>query len=103
MGDETETAKPAKPEWPITIVLQRPIEFGGETVTELVFQRGKLGYLKGMSLERTPVADEAMLIASRLCGKPIRVIEELEGDDAKAVLVVTLAFFARCLGTGATT
>jgi len=95
-----EDAKAAAPmEWPHTVKLERPVEFAGDTISSLTFQRGKLKFLRGMTLERTPTVDEAVLIASRLCGQPVQVIEELEGKDAGEAVAVALAFFARCLGT----
>ena len=38
------------------------------------------------------------MIASRLCGKPLKVIEMLDSDDGSEVLEIAVSFFARCLG-----
>jgi hypothetical protein len=89
--------------WPVTIKLSVPVPFGkNETIEELVFQKGNFGVLKGMNIpiDRTPHIDELMTIASRLCGRPLRVIEQLDPDDADEVVAIALGFFARCRGAG---
>ncbi len=88
--------------WPATITLAVPIQFGKELIESLVFQKGTFGILKGMPSDRTPNMDELMLIASRLCGKPLRVIELLDPDDADEVMAIALGFFGRCRGAGKT-
>lgn len=93
-----------KREWPITIHLGTPIQFGKEAIEELVFQKGSFGVLKGLNIgiDRTPSYEELMTIASRLCGRPLKVIESLDPDDADEVLAVALGFFGRCRGAGKT-
>ena len=80
MSDEQAVAAaPAAPEWPRTVKLQHPITFD-EAISELVFQRGKLGIIKGITLVPGQVAMETLiLIAARLCGQPTKVIEQLDG------------------------
>ena len=89
-------------EWPVTVPLGTPIQFGKDTIAELVFQRGNFGVLKGMNIpvDRTPHIDELMTIASRLCGRPLKVIEQLDPDDADEVVAIALGFFGRCRGAG---
>jgi hypothetical protein len=108
MSDETDDksavaeAKRLLGEWPVTVKLGTPVEFGKETIEELVFQKGNFGILKGMNIptDRFPNLDELMTIASRLCGKSLKVIEMLDPDDAAAVSDVATLFFARCRGAG---
>lgn len=87
-------------EWPITVTLRFPIAWGkGPAITELVFQKGRVGFLKGMRTDAMPDAAQTMLLASRLCGQPVDVIERLDPDDAREVMAIALGFFARCLAT----
>jgi len=91
-----------KREWPVTITLGSPVTFGKELIESLVFQKGTFGVLKGMGvgIDRAPNVDELMMIASRLCGRPLKVIELLDPDDADEVLAIALGFFGRCRGAG---
>lgn len=91
-------------QWPVTITLKTPIQFGKETIDSLVFQKGSFGVLKGIGngigIDRAPNVDELMTIASRLCGRPSKVIEMLDPDDADEVIAIALGFFGRCRGAG---
>lgn len=95
-SDEADDAMP-EPTWPVTIKLKCPVQFGKELVEELTFQRGKLGYLKGIEVGGFPPVDKLMLIASRMCGQPVQVIERLDDEDGSEVLALAMIFFARCL------
>ncbi len=87
--------------WPIVVKLKIPIEFGQETIRQLELRRGRMGDLKGIRLSGTDLpADSLMLVASRMSGQPLGVIERLDADDAGAVSEVVLDFFARSLSTG---
>jgi Phage tail assembly chaperone proteins, E, or 41 or 14 len=90
-------------EWPRVVRLAHPIDFGSERITALTFRRGKLGDLKGLKVDDVPSAADAMLLASRMCGQPLKVIEQLDADDASEVLEIALGFFGRCLQGGKTT
>lgn len=89
-------------QWPVTITLRTPIHFGKETIESLVFQKGNFGVLKGLELDATqePSMDALMVIASRLCGRPLGVIERVDPDDVEEVLAMARGFFARCQGAG---
>lgn len=90
----------AKPEvWPRVIKLKHPFDFVGERITELTFQRGKLGAIKGMKLDAADDVDQLMMIASRLCGQPMPLLEMLDAEDGDEVLEVALLFFVKCLPT----
>lgn len=89
-------------EWPVTIALRTPVTFGKETIEALVFQKGNFGVLKGLGLDAagpTPL-DALMMIASRLCGRPLGVIERLDSDDVEEVVNIARGFFMRCQGAG---
>jgi hypothetical protein len=87
-------------QWPVTIPLSVPVQAGKETIEELTFQRGNLGVLKGIPIDRAPTMDELMVIASKLCERPIKVIEKLDPDDADEVIAIALGFIGRCRGAG---
>lgn len=102
MPDIVDTAV-AQVAWPITIKLKQAIEFPGDpTITELTFRRGRMGDLRGMPLEGTPSIDQLLLMASRMCGHPVKALELLGEEDITEVLAVPLGFFARCLRGGGT-
>lgn len=112
MAEEQETTEPKSEAqllaervvdgpWPVTVTLRHPVEFGkNETVMELHFQKGRFEFLKGMPVDETPTTDQLMVLASRLCGKPLKVIESLDPDDVQEVLAHALGFIARCRGAG---
>lgn len=87
-------------QWPVTVKLAHPITFGSESVAALEFRRGKMGDLKGMRLDGVPPVDQLLLVASRMCGKPVAMLEQLQDEDGAQVLELALGFFARCLGAG---
>lgn len=86
--------------WPHVVKLKYPIEFGTESITELTFRRGRIGDIKGMKLGETVPTEQLVLVASRLCGKPVAVIEKLEDTDGGEVMAIALDFFAKSLSTG---
>lgn len=85
--------------WPVVVTLRFPVPHGKRSITELVFQKGRVGLLKGMPTDTMPNADQCMMLASRLCGEPLDVIERLDPDDSAEVMALALGFFARCLTT----
>lgn len=88
--------------WPVTVTLNHPIDFGGESIAALKFRRGKMGDLKGMKVDGVPSIDQLLMIASRMSAQPVAALEMLEDEDGAQVLEVALSFFARCLGGGKT-
>jgi hypothetical protein len=105
MSTEPETAEDAaeqalaERQWPVVVTLTNPIDFGSQRIASLEFRRGRLGDLKGMPLQ-SPSIDQLVLLASRMCGQPVKVIEMLADEDAAAVLEIALVFFGRSLGAG---
>lgn len=93
-GEQTERTFPA------IIMLEHPFEFAGKQIASLEFRRGRAGDIKGLKLSDELPSDQLMLIASRMCGQPLKVIEMLDVDDAAEVLGIALVFYGRCLGGG---
>ncbi len=87
-------------QWPVTVTLDYPVEWAGSTVTQLTFRRGRMQDIKGMEVSGIPPTDKLMLIASRMCGQPIGLIEKLDMDDAAEVVGIAIHFFSRCLPGG---
>lgn len=91
----------APKQWPIVVTLQYPIELGTRTINTLSFQTGRLGFLKGIQIDPLPPpTEQLMLLASRLCGEVVEVIEKLNPDDADEVLAIAMGFIGRCRGAG---
>lgn len=86
--------------WPRTVKLTVPIEIGGQRTEELTFRRGRLGDMKGVKIGGTLEADSLLLVASRMCGQPLAVLERLDADDAGEVMQLVIGFFGKCLATG---
>lgn len=91
-----------EPTWPVTVTLDRPLEFGDETITALEFRRGRLGDLKGLRLQDEPQFDDLLLIASRMCGKPRAALELVDGNAGAEVLQIAMGFYMRSLAGGKT-
>jgi len=102
MSNGGESAPPAVPvrQWPVLVTLKHPIDFGSDHITALEFRRGRLGDLKGMRVDMVPTIDHLLMLASRLCGKPVKVLEMLSDEDAPLVVELALDFFGRCLEGG---
>lgn len=100
MSSDSQEGAELERQWPVLVTLKHPVDLGSERITSLEFRRGRLGDLKGMSVDGIPPVDQLLLLASRMCGKPIAVLERIDGDDGEEVLELALTFFARCLGAG---
>jgi len=88
------------PTWPRVVTLSHPISFGEERIASLEFRRGKLADMKGLKFGETIASADLVLIASRLCGKPVAALDLLDIDDAGEVMDIALDFFTRCLAAG---
>ncbi|MGN6105102.1 MAG: phage tail assembly protein [Kofleriaceae bacterium] len=97
--DAEETAPPA-PVWPRIVTLQHPVKLGSELITSLEFRRGRMGDSKGIELRDKVPTNDLMLIASRLSGRPLAVIEKLDVDDVGEVTDIALDFYLKFLGGG---
>lgn len=98
--DEAAATVMAERQWPVTIELKHPVDLGSQHIASLTFRRGRMGDLKGVKLDGVPSADQLMLIASRMCGQTVPVMDLLSDEDGAEVLEIALGFFARCLGGG---
>lgn len=88
--------------WPAVVKLSHPIQFGDQSIDSLSFRRGKLADIKGLKVDGVPTLDQLIMIASRMCAQPLKVLEMLDGDDSGEVIEIALGFFVRCLGAGRT-
>lgn len=102
VADEAAEAAIAERTFPSIVPLKHPVEFGGQRIASLEFRRGRIGDIKGMQLSDKVPTDQLMLIASRLCGQPLKVIEMLDVEDAGEAMAIALSFFGKCLGGGKT-
>jgi hypothetical protein len=88
-------------QWPFVLTLKRPIDFADERIAKLEFREGCLGDLKSIKVTREGITiDQLMLIASRMCGQPVKVIEMLKGKDGADALAVARDFFTESLTGG---
>jgi hypothetical protein len=95
----------AKRDWPVTVKLTTPVEFGRDTIiTSLVFRDGRIGDLKGLGTKPGvfPTDDQLFQIASRMCGQPLKVIEMLSAEDGGEVKELALGFWLRSQPGGRT-
>ena len=87
-------------EIPHTIKLEYPIEFGKETITEiLIARRMRVGDLSGVVAENQ-TADDMMTVASRLCEQPMKVIKTLDLVDWSKVIAIVKEFMVPFQETG---
>lgn len=101
-ADAVTAALTAERQWPVVVKLRKPVTFGSEIVDSLQFRRGRIGDLKGTNIDAVPPVDQLLMIASRMCGRPVKVLEQLEDEDGAEVIELALSFFARCLVGGKT-
>ena len=97
--NETKESR-AERQWPVVVALRSPVEFDSQRVTALEIRRGRLGDIKGLKLSEVVPTDYLLLLASRLSGQPLRVIELLDVEDAGEVMALALDFYGACLGGG---
>lgn len=83
-----------------TIELAFPIEFGGETVTQIVVKRPKFKHLKFINDMDSITGDEFGQLLSKLTGQPSDVIDELDAEDLEEIGEVVEGFLKRGKKTG---
>lgn len=101
-AEELANRMVAERKWPVVVKLKHAVDFGSENIAALEFRRGKLGDLKGMKIDGVPPVDQLLMLASRMCSQPVKVLEMLGDEDGAEVLELALGFFARCLVGGKT-
>jgi hypothetical protein len=93
----------AQRQWPVTLTLEHPIEFGKELVASLEFREGCWGDIPDdIKPGEFPQTNQLMSIAANMCGKPAAVLKKLRGGDIAAVQVIALSFFGESQGAGKT-
>lgn len=104
MSDADQKPKPTTeepvvvaPTWPRTVTLKYPVTHTDDRIATLEFRRGVAGDMKGISLRGDIAANDLMVIAARLCGQPLKVIEMLDIDDVGEVTDIALDFYVKYL------
>lgn len=94
----------AKRDWPVTVALREPIDFGKQHIESLTFRDGRTGDLKGLGTKpgEMPTDDQLLQIAARMCGQPPGVIEKLSAEDGGEAKELALGFWLRCQPGGRT-
>lgn len=90
MTDESQPKNKHKKIKTITVTLSTPIEWGDETIKELVLRRPKAKDLDVLSAN--PNFRELLSIAQRCAKVPKRVIDDLDADDALEVVEAVADF-----------
>lgn len=85
------------PDGKAKITLGTPVEFGEETVHELVMPRPKGKHLR--SLPNNPRLSDQIDLSGRLLGRPPSFFDEMDAADVNSV-VLTLDFFVSTPGGG---
>ena len=76
----------------VTITLDEPVEFAGETITQLVVQPPKGKHLRKMPTEMKVVGD-MIALADKLTGQPREVIDEMCVGDTMRLVEAVSSFF----------
>lgn len=84
----------------VTVKLRSPIQFGSETISELVFRPMNAGMARQVKTDTDHAYAMMLEVAQRCCGQTAAVMNQLEGDDLDEVLTVAQGFIP--LGRGAT-
>lgn len=95
---EAVAEAPVELPWPRVIQLQHPIDYNNERITSIEVRRGNLGIMKGIKVGNEVQLNDLLLVASRLTGKPVALIEKLDCDDGEAVMEYALDFFSKSTG-----
>ncbi len=79
--------------------LKQPVSFGGENVTELAFRRPKARDLRPLPMGELKAGD-LLDLAARLAEVPPSLLDELEAEDAMAVMALVGGFTDASRKTG---
>lgn len=82
MNDQSE--KKVKKLTEIRVKLENPIEWGDETISELILRKPKAKDIEHLTSE--PTFKDLFKVAQRCAKVPRRVIEDLDSDDAIKVV-----------------
>lgn len=83
----------------VTVELKEPIEFGSETITEIVVNKPKGKHFRKLPVE-PKLMDELWPFACAICNQPAKVLDELGADDFIAVMEVVGNFMPDGLEIG---
>ena len=76
------------------VVLQYPIHWNDQEITELTLNRPKVKDLKGLNLKAIDESSsEQIRLLSRLCGQPASFFDEMDMQDYQKIMVVLMGFF----------
>jgi len=97
MTEQTAATKKVKQ---ITVPLSEPISWGEETISELVLKRPKAKDIEHLSAD--PTLKELLTVAQKCSRQPKRVIDDLDAEDAMAVVDAVADFLDGGQKTGNT-
>lgn len=80
------------------ITLSKPVQFGSETVSELVFREATARDFRELPME--PRIGDFLNVAARLCGQVPAVMDMLSPSDMSEVIAVVGKSWAPGQGTG---
>ena len=81
-----------------TLKLKHPIEFGSETISELVVRRPKARDFRGLPAK--PTFGDILDMAGKLVGQPKAVIDDLDTEDLMPLMDMVGDFLPSSLTTG---
>lgn len=81
-----------------TLKLKSPIQWGSETITELVISKPKAKNIRGLPQE--PKTGDLLDLAASLCAQPPRMIDELDIEDVTALMEIIGSFLSPGRQTG---
>lgn len=84
---------------PVVVTLRKPVQFEKSAVAELTIRPVKGKDLRRLNPNDPPLV-QTLNMLSWLSGQPMKVIDELEGDDLGAALKVVNDFLFATQGTG---
>jgi hypothetical protein len=77
----------------VIVPLLDPIEFAGETITELnIAEKVKAKHWKGIPVRNPPLHDDLLRLSGALAAQPDLVIEELSNRDMNNVIAIVAGF-----------
>ncbi len=82
----------------VKLKLRYPVEFNGETISEIELKRPKGKHLK--VLPANPTTKDLLVLAAKLSGYPTQVFDEMDAVDVIAVSEAIANFLERGQETG---
>lgn len=85
----------------VEVKLDYPVTFKDQTIDTLTFRRRKARDLVAMDAVKGEMAKTLALFAS-MCGQPLPVIEDLDGDDLDKVMDATADLMGKAVAATVT-